>query len=144
MRRLQASVENAQGPKLEQRSIPPRIQAQEGDERQKPRRQEARKKRRQALRRAKTRSLKYGKEWQPPRALTLEGNNVKDVPPFLSFLLSLGRKYVPHGHPHRFIKFHARCLPMRFAELRRVLVWNVFFHKQKEEGKYEEKHWRKK
>ena len=22
------------------------------------------------------------------------------------------------------------------------MVWNVFFHKQKQEGKYDEKHWR--
>ena len=52
-RRLQASVENAQGPKTEQRSLLQRGQAHEANERQKPRKQEARKKHWQALRRAR-------------------------------------------------------------------------------------------
>ena len=43
--------------------------------------------------------------------------------------MSYGPKFVPHKHPAQFLSKDLSCLPRELQELRRTLLWSVYFNK---------------
>ena len=58
--------------------------------------------------------------------LILDGDDVPSPPPYLSFLLSLGNKFVPYVSPSRLISTIIPQLRGECAELERVLIWSCY------------------
>ena len=57
---------------------------------------------------------------------TLSGDVIREPPPYLRYLLGLAGKYVPFPHPGGFVKKQITKLNDRFAEPRRVILWDAF------------------
>ena len=64
--------------------------------------------------------------FRKPKFSTLSGDVIREPPPYLRYLFGLGGKYVPFPHPRGFVKKQITKVNDRFAELRRVIVWDAF------------------
>ena len=63
------------------------------------------------------------------RPLILHGDDVPSPPPYLSFLLSLGNKFVPYVSPSRLISTMIPQVRGECEALERVLIWSCYYLK---------------